>query len=95
MLCDKISRRKSAGQDENAHSLIGFSLSCIGVSPFGLPDNLEKFLDVSPNHLIKRRVSIEVVPVDDDFHAHLAPLVAGQFVVQLHVVKGQVEVIDE
>ena len=35
-------------------------------------------------------VLVETVSVDNDFHAYLTSLVAGQLVVKLHVVEGQV-----
>lgn len=53
-------------------------------------DDFEKFLDVSPYHLVERRVLVETVSVDNDFHSYLTSLVAGQLVVKLHVVEGQV-----
>lgn len=37
-----------------------------------------------------RGVLVETVSVDNDFHAYLTSLVAGQLVVKLHVVEGQV-----
>ena len=53
-------------------------------------DDFEKFLDVSPYHLVQRRFFVEIVSVNNDFHAYLTSLVAGQLVVKLHVVEGQV-----
>ena len=50
----------------------------------------EKFLDVSPYHLVPGRVLVETVSVDNDFHSYLTSLVASQLVVKLHVVEGQV-----